>query len=667
MNDIFTVTLKDVYLPEGNLKINGIRLRKFQEDLYIELDNHDNICLQAPTGSGKTFSILIMLAKLALKGYPLPVVAIYPSRVLVHNQGERVREALQNAGFVDEGDGKFSGKIEVEESDGKRMNTNKKINVTVVELTSEEKKKKEKGEKSALDILEEYQPFTPNYLILLTVPEYPYIYLSHLKNAGFYFGKIIEYATKGVISIKSENVIKAKAREVFNQFSRYFNGYFFIDEFHLYSGLARASLFTLKRMIDDYNSASRKEEKPKFIFSSATPSQIQCEKIITAETANNGGKIRKRTKLIFHLNNKNPQQSLVDYVSSTQLDKKTMIILDRVYYIAQLCQKVEAGLVWGLNISYYLCKKVSKDLEKWKTIIGNNAVSFGIDIPDLDLGFIHAHDAESAIQRIGRYGRHGDGESEVHVFLGAGNYIVEALKETGNREISFEEYLNLIERIYKKREDDGLDKISFVQQRSEIVFNTYAILKGISKSQIKIEDGKLYKVEGKELIKPLGIDLNLRSSADEFFKVFAFRAGGLKGEWCDEKNGQEEERNLFTMLRNFRYDVDRNCFTKEPLKQNPEVVVESLPKESFIPYEKFHDKAIPIIKINKEGSISLGKISGIEDSYVIVIHKMPEWKKFDEMARLVSTYESALPACLDKNFDYRNNNCRKIDALLLFI
>jgi len=120
------------------------------------------------------------------------------------------------------------------------------------------------------------------------------------------------------------------------------------------------------------------------------------------------------------------------------------------------------------------------------------------------------------------------------------------------------------------------------------------------------------------------------------------------------------------MLRNFKYDVNEQCFTKEPLKQNPEVIIEDIPGE-FEPYEKFHRIANPKIIINKGGSISLKQVSGIEDSYVITLTKMPEWKKFDEMARLVATYESALPACLDKNFNYRELRCKKIDALLLFI
>jgi len=674
MNDKIAVTLKDVYLPTSNLKINGIRLREFQEELYKDLDNYNEICLQAPTGSGKTFSLLIMLAKLVTKGWSLPVVGIYPSRVLVYDQAKTVRKTLKCfAGFKDEGNGRFSGKIEVEE-DGNKIASTDKIKVTVVELTSEKKK-------DALHVLMNYVPSSKNYLILLTVPEYPFMYISHLKDVNLYFGRIIEYVIKGVTNRNLGEVFsKPWIRDIFTEFSRYFYGYFFIDEFHLYSGLARASLFTLKRMIDDY--ASKQLVKPKFVFSSATPSEIQCQKVITAQSSNEGVKIKKKTNLLFHLGSKNPQQDLVDYVSNVKFDKKTMIVLDRVYYIAELCQKMQAGLVWGLDISYGLCKKLQKVEEseeceagkkvEEEVIVGNNAVSFGVDIPFLDLGFIHAHDAETAIQRIGRFGRHGDGEAEIHVFLEPKFSVVSKLQHYSNSEISFEDFINLIQRVYNRREDDKLDKIAFSMQRSEIIYNAYSILKGISNSEIVYKNGKFYKVEGGQQVESLNLNFHIRPSADDYFKVFAFRAGGLKGKWCKdekedkEKQNEQEEDELFTMLRNFKYDVNRQCFTKDPLKQNPEVVIEDIPGE-FEHYEKFHRIANPKIIINKGASISLSQISGIQDSYVITLTKMPEWKNFNEMARLVATYESALPACLDNNFNYDKLRCDKIDALLLFI
>jgi len=637
----FIVNLKDVFIPEGNLKINGISLRKFQEELYYALDDYDEICLQAPTGSGKTFSIFVMLAKLAIKGYPLPIVGIYPSRVLVYDQGKSVRNILELAKFKSDG----SGKIEVN-------GESREINVKVVELTSETKD-------NAMKLLEQYKPSPKNYLILLTVPEYPYLYISHIKDVERYFGEIIEYVTRGVINeIPPENVIK----DIFTKFSWYFNGYFFIDEFHLYSGLARGSLLTLKRMIDDFNSSSPQEIKPKFVFSSATPTEIQCKKVITTNTSASGMKIRKRTKLIFHVRKGEPQQNLVDYVKNFSFDRRSMIIVDRAYYIAELCKDVSAGLVWGLDISYGKCNKISRVGDE-KVIVGNNAISFGVDIPYLDLGFIHSHDAETAIQRIGRFGRHGDGEAEVHLFLEAKKYIVDTLSQFVNKEITFEEYIKLIESIYKKRINDKLDKINFSKVRSEIMFSAYLIIKGISNGEIYFKDKKFYKQIGNEEVKPLNLNLNLRPSSKDYYKVFAFRAGGLKAKWCD---GGEDE--LFTMIRNFKYDLYKECFTKDPLKQNPEVVMEGMPSEEFEQYNRFHRETNPRIIINRrKGVISLIKIGEIEESYVITITEMPEWDNFDEMARLVSTYESALPACLDKNFDYSELRCEKVDALLLFV
>ena len=662
------VYIQDVYLPMGNLKINGIRLRKFQEELYYALDSYNEICLQAPTGSGKTFSIFIMLAKLALQGDTRPVVGIYPSRILVHDQGEQVRNTLEKAGFVstkvNEHVFKFSGEINVE-----GIGRSGKIDLMLVELTSETKE-------DVMRELKNYKPTPPDrFLIVLTVPEYPYLYLSHLRNVP-YFGKILEYVVKGNTYFSYED--ESKIKDTFNKFSEWFNGYFFIDEYHLYSGLSRASLFTLKRMIDDYNKPSN--VKPKFVFSSATPSEIKCEKIITAQTSNEGDKIRKRTALIFHLiekdyrKGKNPQQSLVDYVSNFQFNKRTMIILDRVYYIEQLCQKIEAGLVWGLNISYGSCKKIKK-ITNENVIVGNNAISFGVDVKDLDLGFVHAHDAETAIQRIGRFGRHGNGEAEVHIFLEAEKDIVDNLNGYANKEISFGDFLKLIESLYERREDDKLDKIPFSMQRSEILYNAYKILKYFSKGEIYYKNGKFYEMNGEE-VKPLNFRFQIRPSAEEYFNVFAFRPGGLKGKWCEdeedkEKEDKTEEDNFFTMLRNFKYDDKRKCFRKKPSKQNPEVVIENVPPIEFMHFKVFDRISNPKIVIN-EMRIALSEIKGFENSYVIAIRreKMEElWgkEKANEMARLISTYENTLTACISENFDQQKLRCRKIDALLLFI
>ncbi|QXJ32101.1 DEAD/DEAH box helicase [Saccharolobus shibatae] len=651
------IKVPTVYLPLGNLRINDIQLRKFQEELFYELDNSRKILIEAPTGSGKTFSLIILLSKLVLQGSKLPIVGIYPSRVLVYDQKNSIMNTLEKMGFKKE-DYRFNGKLRIGnlQDCGKYMvkgvdNTcEKDISLVLVDLTSETKKQ-------SYDILKDLKP--NDHLILLTVPEYPYMYIFHLGTTEE-FSRVIEAVAKG--KVDNLRVRKSSIEHIFNEFTKYFNGYFFIDEYHLYTGLARSSLSTLIRMIDDFNSSLSIH---KFIFSSATPlTGINVDKVIKAETSTEGSKIRKDTTLIFHLTNKtNAQEELVNYVTSSQINghgKKFGIIVDRVYYISKICEKIQAAVVWGLDRDYGLCRKVN-DTRNEKVIVGNNAISFGVDIPDLDKGYIHSHDAETAIQRIGRFGRHGEGNAEIHIFVTVKQRIVNTLNSVKGKGLSFFEYVDIIRKIFKSREDDKLDKIPFSKERSEIIFKTYEYLKLISKSS------EMLQIEG---YTPPSVSeiINLRPSSEDYFKVFAYRPGGIVGKWC---NGNEDD--LFTLIRNFEYDKDNTCFKETPSKQNPEVYLENIPENKFHPFLEFDQISKPLININGL-VLRLNVIKGLEDSYVLILTEEDMkglWDDFNETARLVASYASAFIACKKKNRRINNNKkeyeCTRVDALLLFI
>ncbi|QGA53944.1 DEAD/DEAH box helicase [Sulfolobus sp. E5-1-F] len=653
-----------VYLPLGNLKINGIQLRKFQEDLFYELDNSRKILLEAPTGSGKTFSIIVLLSKLVFQGSKLPIIGIYPSRVLVYDQKKSIINTLKDMGFKEEKeDYYFTGQSRISnlQNCGKYMvkgedNTcEKNISLVLVDLTSETNKK-------AYDILQNLK--ASDYLIMLTVPEYPYMYISHIGKVED-FSRVIEAVAKG--KVNNLQIRKSNIEHIFNEFTKYFNGYFFIDEYHLYTGLARASLYTLIRMIDDFNSS---QPIHKFVFSSATPlSGIHVDKVIRAQTFPNGSKIRKDTTLIFHLTNKtNAQEALVDYVTSLQTNgrrsnsnnnRKVGIIVDRVYYISKICEKIQAAVVWGLDRDYGLCRK-SSDIKNEKVIVGNSAISFGIDIPDLDEGYIHSHDAETAIQRIGRFGRHGEGSAEIHIFTTAKYSVVNFLNSVKDKPLSLFEYVDVIRKVFKSREDDKLDQIPLSKERSEIIYKTYEYLKLISQSS------EMLQIKGYTPPQVSGL-IKLRPSAEDYFKVFAYRPGRIVGKWC---NGNEDD--LFTLIRNFEYDKNNGCFKETPSRQNPEVYLENIPQNKFYSFLEFDQISKPLININGL-TLRLNVIKGLEDSYVLIITEDDMkglWDDFYEMARLVASYASAFVSCYKKNRRINNRQeyeCDSVDALLLFI
>jgi CRISPR-associated endonuclease/helicase Cas3 len=416
------------------------------------------------------------------------------------------------------------------------------------------------------------------------------------------------------------------------------------------------------------------------VFSSATPVPLQFDKVIEVKTSTEGSKIRGRTKVVFHLVGKNPQQNLVNYVVSNAAQRqgrKTAVILDRVYYLAELCNKVnDAAVVWGIDKPFGNCRKVTAGLEKEDFIIGNQAMSFGIDLP-LELGFIHAHDAETFIQRFGRFGRHGD--AEVHVFLEDDNEVKRELKALENKEVTYDEFLQLVNKIYKKRVDDGLDEIFFSKVRHDVLIRAFSLLYYISNGEQVDKPVRNWYPEKLDLVK---VDPSkIRPSYDDYFKVFAYRSGGLKGKWCDggtddqpsrklpteasehvERNGDD----LFSLIRNFRYS-ENGCFTNEILRESPGIILrksKDFEKSecAFMHFSEFNESFGPRLELTRQkSSLLMGGMKEFQDSYVVLLKSdCVNWKDFTEMAKLISTYESAIPI-------YKNDKMKVAVGLALFI
>ncbi|MCQ4448391.1 MAG: DEAD/DEAH box helicase [Sulfolobales archaeon] len=653
-----SLTVKEAYIEYGDTTINGVRLRKFQEELFDSLGKYNRILLRAPTGSGKTFTLILGAIKSYLERNLYPVVGIYPSRALVYDQARSVQETLKRMGLVSSGGNSSSSGNQSLQGAGQggeeqttftgRLNINGKdmgeISIKVYILTREVKQ-----------IPREFQfPSSPS--IVLTVPEYPYMFMTGM-NRQRVASRVLEAAMKysfddaiNELTKRDGGVPRSDVRELLNYFSVFFNGYWFVDEFHLYSGISRESMLTLVEMFEKYNSVF--EGNKTVVFSSATPVPLKFDKVIEVKTSTEGSKIRGRTKVVFHLVGKNPQENLVNYVVSNPTQgqgRKTAVILDRVYYLADLCSKVnDAAVVWGIDKPFGNCRKVTAGLEKEDFIIGNQAMSFGIDLP-LELGFIHAHDAETFIQRFGRFGRHGD--AEVHVFLEADYKVVSGLKALQNREITYDEFLQLVNGIYGKRVDDGLDGIFFSKARHDVLIRAFSLIYAISNGE-QVYDLVRNWYPGQ--VNPLTI----RPSYDDYFNVFAYRPGGLTGKWCD---GNEDD--LFSLIRNFRYS-NNYCFTDEILRESPGIVPRKLEnvKCSFMHFSEFNESLRPRLVLRRQNySVLMGGMKEFQDSYVVILTRdCVNWENFTEMARLVATYESAIPI-------YKDDDMKVAVGLALFI
>ncbi|AOL17543.1 ATP-dependent helicase [Sulfolobus sp. A20] len=644
-------------------------MRKFQEELFYSLGKHERILLRAPTGSGKTFTLIVSLLKTLDSG--IPVTGIYPSKALVYDQYESLKNTLLRMGFSNNGD-HFIGKIKVDGINGLPQ-IEKDVKLRIVRLTADTKKE-------VFQSLENFFPNPSELLLVLTVPEYPYMYLSALGKSQ-YFSQLIEMVMKGERAI---NVSKAPFLNLLNDFSRFFNGYFFIDEFHLYNGIERSSLNVLIDMVEFYWRYT--PTRHSIVFSSATPTSITVDKTITADTGKGNSMIRKRTKVVFHLvlggkrsstsdqntsnySLGNPQEALVNYITSMgqQPEKKTGIILDRVYYIAELCSKInwsDVALIWGLDQSYGKC--VKKDVGRdSRVIVGNSAVSFGIDIPDLDLGFITSNDPETLIQRFGRFGRVNKGSvggqtAEVHIFVEASKRVIDALQGANGKELTYEEFIQLINKMYQERIYDELDSLEFSRLREKVIFDTFLLVYNIA-------NGELAYTTVNENWRDIDTRINIRPSSEDYFNVFAFRPGGIEGNIC-ENPGKED---FFTLLRNFRYSSEGDCFQlSQPLKEYPYLLLDNLngiEECKITTFQDFINKAShPNIVLVKNGIIKTRPrdIEALKYTYVIPItKKCIKWGNFSSMARYVASYAPALTICVGDLREY----CSDPKALLLFV
>jgi len=657
-----SLTVKEAYIEYGDTAINGVRLRKFQEELFDSLGKYNRILLRAPTGSGKTFTLILGAIKSYLERNLYPVVGIYPSRALVYDQARSVMETLKRMGLKSSernssssGNQSLNGAGQEGEEQTTftgRLNINGKdlgeISIKVYILTSEVKQ-----------IPREFQfPSSPS--IVLTVPEYPYMFMTGM-NRQSVASRVLEAAMRysfdeaiNELTKREGGVPKSGVRDLLSYFSVFFNGYWFIDEFHLYSGISRESMLTLVEMFEKYNSVFKGNKS--VVFSSATPVPLVFDKVIEVKTSTEGSKIRGRTKVVFHLVGKNPQENLVNYVVSNATQgqgRKTAVILDRVYYLAELCNKVsDAAVVWGIDKPFGNCRKVTAGLEKEDFIIGNQAMSFGIDLP-LELGFVHAHDAETFIQRFGRFGRHGD--AEVHVFLEADYNVVRELRALENKELTYDEFLQLVNRIYEKRVDDGLDEISFSKARHDVLIRAFSLIYAISNGE---QVYNLVRNWYPEKVDPLVDPSKIRPSYDDYFNVFAYRPGGLTGSWCD--GGTDD---LFSLIRNFRYR-ENGCFTDETLRESPGIVPRKPEnvKCSFMRFSEFNESLRPRLVLRRQNySLLMGGMKEFQDSYVVILTRdCVNWENFTEMARLVSTYEKAIPI-------YKDDDMKVAIGLALFI
>jgi len=326
IGDVIEVAVDEVYLEKGDIVVTslsrgaGIRLRRFQEELVRTLGAERSvryIGLEAPTGGGKTFSVLApFLSNVLYSTRYSGVVGVYPTKPLVNDQFISIRNTLDMLGerldeikveVVESGEVKvvevaIKYRLDVEVAD-KKVGTSGTVSATVglVRLTRDvldklqEALKVAPGRLSLLDLIKKVF-LDADYLIAVAVPEYPYLMLSSLYRSAPDAQKLLSLSTEGgyvydlarkIAAATPEKAVelvrmlrhelaqllhpKAVERERLNIYSALFSEVMFLDEFHTWTIYERPTVLALILLHHLESMRSAEPERHKVILSSATP------------------------------------------------------------------------------------------------------------------------------------------------------------------------------------------------------------------------------------------------------------------------------------------------------------------------------------------------------------------------------------------------------------
>ncbi|MEM1703153.1 MAG: DEAD/DEAH box helicase [Zestosphaera sp.] len=309
---MYTIEVEPVCVELGYTRVKGkeeFTLRKFQEKTVdFFKSSHSYLFLSAPTGSGKTFTLLAPMLSNVLYGTKYEgALGIYPTKPLAVDQFESLRSALGKLGDV-KGDRRgttiYDLEFEVVSDNVKAGHYRGRIGLVLLTRDNVERLKGSLAMESGQSVLNAIRRVLltedVDYLITLAVPEYPYLMFSHMYRSYHDLAKILDLVASGglvyqaaskMLSLKNdENKLReyvekiAKSirvlvggrvveRELADLSSALLPPVLFFDEFHtwgFYELPTAIALVLLHRLV---SLTSTRRELYRVVFSSATPNQ----------------------------------------------------------------------------------------------------------------------------------------------------------------------------------------------------------------------------------------------------------------------------------------------------------------------------------------------------------------------------------------------------------
>jgi len=623
----FSTPFSDTWLT------SSLRLTEFQDKVYRVVTSGRSILLTAPTGSGKTLTLLLNTEHGVrnLRGF----VALYPNNTLLKNQLCTVEDIIIehfNAKMI------YSSNLTGKDTTGyirrpECLNVGSEENVEPLTIYRVDKDIiKEpfrshyeyvglmalsgryivssdgipKGEilyQLAEKILE-YSRKGSMYLIVFATPD-TYLLVSTGSYRDFeYVGKTVHNILLALASGKSPESLERILREtrvlvrssnadVITAAERLLKLPLFIDEFHLYGIYELDALAALLKLY-------RETAGLPVVFSSATPAEDslkwlgvgQLDEVkATVNESRDGFTVRGDTlfRIVSVDTGRRGMPAYYDVVKAVpsfvkedlvkRLNKvengRALVIVDRLWMVSELARYLSSlGLPVDCIASIApdnLCKP-GVDV-----IVASESATQGVNLGKVVLGVTAGTSAEDVVQRIGRVGRRGV-DSEMYLLVP--RYVVE--ENPPQDVMNYYEMVEWIGRVYPNYPKRARDLSKLLPRELHEVRRNIIYSVGIA--SLARVSGKIHLLNKVSITKDEAEKaLNaVIGSPETLVKLLVLRKTGYNVTYVVEETGKLGENSLGLIARNFEIkDVDRSgrlTIKLVPSRQNLKIRVKREPR-----------------------------------------------------------------------------------------
>ena len=580
--------VKPLYVREGSTRLGAWRLRRFQEEVRRAVDRGRDTLLVAPTGSGKTLSLL-----LGDRG----AVGVYPNNTLLLDQQRSVHKILVEAlgaRLVGSYSGEGVDVLRVYELSGGpgELPVEESRRIAVIVLSGryigyehdEEGKLVPKRVRIVRDIVDRICYPRPGeampYIVTLATPDTALMVMAGIyrdfEKVGYTVHDLLLAAGEGMesvdmllsrhrIALVGELGDLASIRQCLLKYP------WLIDEFHLYGTYEAYGLLPVLRVYRDYAGW----EEP-IILSSATPrgalhrlveqryklhrveepgsSSGSPEALVRGRTAVEVVPVdvpgRGATKW-FRTGDKAPEivaGRLGEIFETLEAGGNVFIVVDRINQVPGVVQVlVSSGIVPECSVSIKP-DGCSSGMER--VVVGSESISQGIDRPNVRYGIITAYNWASLLQRFGRIGRRVDSKVVILVPELRRGIPLAGLE---NKEVT---YADFAKAVVDELPDIDMQRLYETQRYLEIMERRSRLLEytaTVSFTQVSKPSETMASLVGLARREHSQLLNMFYGPPDTITKIMTFRSGGFPV-LVRKPSGQPEESDISTVLRNYRVE-----------------------------------------------------------------------------------------------------------------